>query len=198
MYNTLKNCYSCGNAIGDSKFCSHCGASQECSSCGTEITSPSKFCSKCGASIGQTVNTQATTITPSTSPKKSFDFKKIPWFVWAIAAAVILLLIFNPFKGPNTPKEVVTEFMEAFEDLDEKRIKKLIHPDERDIVDFSGVPKDVKVKIIEFEEVTIEGDEAYVVVIAEMSSKKLGLSEEDDFEFELEKVKGKWLIVDGL
>lgn len=48
-----KVCANCGNAIGNVKFCPHCGVKvkQNCPSCNTELPENAKFCPECGASI---------------------------------------------------------------------------------------------------------------------------------------------------
>ena len=204
----MKNCSSCGEPVGDSKFCSNCGQVQTCLSCGTEFTENEKFCTKCGTARGQSNQQLAqTSVTPSattaSSPEvatgKPLNNKRVPLIAGVIATIVVaLFLVFKLFGSPDTPEEVIENFFKAFEAQDVEEIKEYMHPSEHDLVDFSDVPSDVKIEVVEFEEVDINGDEASVVVVAKMTSKSFGISETDDFEFELEKLDGKWVIVEGL
>jgi hypothetical protein len=196
----MKNCSSCGQPINDAKFCGHCGESQVCVNCGNEFMENEKFCTACGTQKGNPSNHQSGEQgTPVQSPpiKQPFNVKNVPWFVWLLGAIVVIFVGFKVFGGPNTPEEVVESFFEAAEKKDVKEIRRYVDSEDFDIDDVLSIPSDAKFDIVDFDEVEIRGNTAYVVAFVKMSSKSLEYSETDDLEFELEKINGNWVITDG-
>jgi uncharacterized membrane protein YvbJ len=207
----LKNCYSCGHTVSDdAKFCSTCGTSQICLQCGFAFSANERFCTNCGTerknaqgvqpvmNSQQGMNPMSSPTVPPYTPTKTHQAKQVSWLVWAIGAAVIVVILFLVLKGPDKPEEVVENFLEALEDQDEDKVKKYMHPLDYYLVDFSDFPEDMKVKILDFKDVYVDGNYAEVTVKVRISSKKYEMSEIDEMDFELEKIGDNWIIVDGL
>jgi len=201
-------CGSCGETIGESKFCLHCGKSQYCTACETKFESNEKFCGKCGTKRGGPTNNVVdeknldVQVSPQQSvqshqQKKSFDMKKIPWFIWVIGVGAIIFIVYTfSDDGPITPEKAIENFFVAVEKKDMKDAQKYIHPYSEDLIDFTEMPFDLSIKVLHYDEVEIEEDEAYVTAIVNMSSKAMDESFTEEMYIELEKMQNKWIIYD--
>lgn len=221
----MKHCVNCGHQVSDEKFCGNCGIALECVSCGQEFKAQEAFCTNCGTArpnsqpvqtqvnnLGQ--NDQAANISQTqvnqpvqsnyqysnqpetgyTPPQNNSNVIKIVVALAAVAA--IIFAYFNFFAGPSTPKEVVEAFFEAVEERDYDKLKKLVDPAIHDEINFAFMPRDAKFEILGFDEITIEGNEAFVDVTVFLSSKSENVAESEYFYVYLEKRDGKWIIYD--
>lgn len=199
-----EQCKVCEAIIESGKLCNDCRAIKFCSNCGNKFEEDEVFCGKCGTKRGeeaapaQTAPAQATPVSTESIGDK---LKKVPKIVWAIAAVVIIIVIFMNMNGHKTPEKTAENFLVALEKQDAKRLGQYVIPEHRSAAEINEVlaymPKDLKIKIVkvhpaEYDEFKYADVEVDVVV----SSKSEDESMEDTMYIELELIDEKWYVAD--
>lgn len=203
-----KQCKACGNALESGDICQDCASVKFCLQCGTKYEDVGVFCGECGTKRGDAGNAAQPTVTqeaqpiPAPTPPATdlkTRIKRMPWYVWAIAAAAIIFIIFNVTNVHKSPESITKGFITALDKKDREKLMEYSAPDTKQYIDLIlfDMPKDATIEIIEFGETEYEeANYAYVEVIIHATSKSESTDEEDTMYIEAEKIKNKWYIAD--
>lgn len=205
-------CLECGNKFtGTETTCSHCGVTRKSatnsqSEHGHQVAPNQPL----NGQVGQSQQPQQPPY-PQYAPKKKFDIKNVSPIVWVGAAIAVIVLVYFVFLKPSSPTDVVEDFVDAVSDFDFKKASKYLGDNDAkyELMEmqqamqeesmFGADSVEFEMKIISSQEI-IEGNEAEV--LANMSIKisipafDLHETDTEESEFYLEKIGGKWKIVD--
>lgn len=208
----IKQCISCEKQIEDVAFCPYCGAAQRCIQCNTEFTGEENFCGNCGAKragkAGQQVssslskqsieNAQTKDAASNDGTKK---LRKIPSFIWALGAAVIIVLIYfatSPFQNDEKVlQNKIEQYFEAAEHKDVAMLMKLTHPKTPNLDDADelyNMPYTIEFDFHDFYNWDITDNYAKVTVLVTVYAdfEQDFYHETEQWEIELMRWKDEW------
>ncbi|MGM8215858.1 hypothetical protein ACLIA0_09840 [Bacillaceae bacterium W0354] len=208
-------CLSCGKEFqGNEAFCTGCGTPRP-SSASNQTQAPQQapvqqnqqsFSAKFGMDgqdapyegnqsnpyVEQPAHQQPA---PPTQPRPA-NSNGIKVIAALAAVAAIIFIYFTFFTGPSTPEEVVEAFFDAVEKQDINKVKKYVDSSVHSEIDFTDFPRDAKFTIIKYDEVEIEGNDAFIDATINVKSRSEGVDETEWFYIYLEKRNGDWIIYD--
>lgn len=178
-----------------------------CTNCGTELKEGVRFCTECGTKV-EVVDTFADFQQPINSSVPEQVAKtgnnKTKGIVLAGGILVVLAVIFVIYKSffsyPSDPGDVAVKFLNAMMvDYDADEAEKYIDMSmvsEGDIDEVCDSVKLMNVKISKIKVTNKEVDGNYAEIEFTATMSFLGEKEENEGTVSLEKMDGKWKVVD--
>ena len=207
--------------MSENKFCTNCGTTlrddvQFCTECGTKVTrdaAPVTSPTPVESSVqgdGQAINqNEPVYVTPAynhfpNENQKGKNDKQGKVIVGVFGAIAVLAIVFFVYKGffayPSKPAEVAKKCFNAMMiDFDAKEAGKYVELDEVDYDEIKELcdeikTSSIKVKKIKIEGTDIEGD--YAEVTLSITASWLGETETQEGDVSLQKIDGKWKVID--
>ena len=120
--------------------------------------------------------------------------------IFAVIIAAYYYFVLN--QGTKTPEETTRSFVEALDNRDLEELASYILPSSKDELledlDFDEAPRGLEIEFVRVMDVDYYDDDNIVDVQVEvyLDADRWGESEEVYMDFELVKIKNKWLIAD--
>jgi uncharacterized membrane protein YvbJ len=206
--------------MSENKFCTNCGAPlregvQFCTECGTRVGEDVTPSVQTTPSVNQSEGVQlagymqqpeysAPVYNPIPNENQKKNDKQGKIIIGVFGAIAVLAIVFFIYKGffsyPSKPADVAEKFMSAMMvDFDAGKVKKYVDVDIDDYDDIKEVCDSIKlsgikVKKIKVTNTDVEGN--YAEVTISVTATWLGEKQTEEAKISLEKVDGKWKVID--
>ncbi|WP_455714054.1 zinc-ribbon domain-containing protein [Anaerosporobacter sp.] len=204
--------------MSENKFCTKCGAPlrdgvQFCTECGTRVGGDATQTVQPTASVNPNVGVNSTNQPQYSAPvyspipdenqkmKNDKQGKIIAGVFGLIAVLAIVFLVYKGFFSyPSKPADVAEKFINAvMVDFDAKSAQKYIVSEVDDYDEIKEIceaieDSGIKVKKVKVSDTEVDGD--YAEVTLSITVSLLGQTETQDADVSLEKINGKWKVID--
>lgn len=206
--------------MSENKFCTNCGAAlrdevQFCTECGTKVAPvatpvmQSSVTENSAQGVDPTLNqlppeyaAPAYSQIPS-DIQKAKNNKQGKLIAGVLGAIAVLIVIFIVYKGffayPSKPAEVAKKCFEAMMiDYDAKEAEKYVglEVENDEIEELCDSIKDSGIKVKKISIVSTDIDEDYAEVTLSIKASWLGETSTEDGYVSLQKIDGKWKVID--
>lgn len=206
--------------MSENKFCTNCGAPlregvQFCTECGTRVgedvapsvqTIPSENPSEGAQSAGnmQQPEYSAPVYSPIPNENQKKNDKQGKIIIGVFGAIAVLAIVFFVYKGffayPSKPADVAEKFMNAMMvDYDAGKVKKYIEADTDEYDEIKEVCDSIKLSGIKVKKIKVtdtEVDGNYAEVTISVTAVWMGEKQTEEADVSLEKIDGKWKVID--